>query len=283
MNQVELTLGVVILYNPDPYFFDNVSSYITGLSCLLIIENSNINKTLRERLIAAYGQKLVFKSFGENVGISKPINYALNYAKNNNYSYLLTMDQDSQFYNNSFGKYLKYCDSIFKSSSEIALCSPVHKIKGVCEQFEKHPKWVITSGNLIDVAKCADIYFDEKLFIDGVDFDFCMQLRKKGLKIYQTGLFSLAHELGETKYVKFLWKTLKVTQHNPVRIYYIFRNYLFLIFYKETSGYRFSLFKLLVQFLIAIVFYEPEKIKKLKAILDGFMAFMRNKMGKYER
>ena len=37
--------------------------------------------------------------------------------------------------------------------------------------------------------------FDEKMFIDSVDFEICLNLRKHGYKIYRTDFVGLLHEL----------------------------------------------------------------------------------------
>ena len=74
--------------------------------------------------------------------------------------------------------------------------------------------------------------FDENLFIDGVDIDYCYAALSKGYKNIKFGRNHFNHSLGEpvrrgTIYTLFLFKKNK-TIHSPLRIYYMYRNMLYL-------------------------------------------------------
>jgi rhamnosyltransferase len=274
------TMGVVILYKPEENVIHNIESYISSLGKLLIIQNSKLPRHLVEYLTLTYKDKIAFKSFDENTGISIPLNFAMKYAKENGFQYLLTMDQDSRFNKNDFSIFVKSCIEQFNACVNIALCSPAHSIKGVIENDNIYPKWVMTSGNIINIKVFGEISFNEQLFIDGVDFEICMKITRKNLTIFQINNIVLEHELGDTEYRYFCGKKIKITNHNTLRLYYIFRNYLFLIFSRCSKGFRFSLFKLLIQFMIAILFFEKHKYSKIKASIAGVWAFINKNMGK---
>ena len=96
--------GCVILYNPDLNTVRNIESYIKYLKILYIVDNQNGCEVIR-----AIKQKysnihvIIHK---ENMGIAYSLNEVLQLCKDK-YSHLLTMDQDSCFYNDSMAKYCR--------------------------------------------------------------------------------------------------------------------------------------------------------------------------------
>jgi rhamnosyltransferase len=61
----------------------------------------------------------------------------------------------------------------------------------------------ITSGALtnLDLWKKLD-GFDEQMFIDSVDFEYCYRVRKAGYKVIQTDQVQLSHSIGNAIYVQ---------------------------------------------------------------------------------
>jgi len=87
-------------------------------------------------------------------------------------------------------------------------------------------EWLVTSGSLLDLNVFKEIgEFDENLFIDYVDTDYCIRLRKSGYKLIQFARPIMMHSLGITK------DTLGYSfyEHSPIRNYYIFRNKLYIL------------------------------------------------------
>lgn len=84
---------------------------------------------------------------------------------------------------------------------------------------------LIASGSLIPMAVLDDVGgMAEPLFIDKVDFEWCLRALAKGWLLLGTGRTRLQHQLGERqRRVWFLgWRSLPV--HRPFRYYYMVRN-----------------------------------------------------------
>jgi rhamnosyltransferase len=93
--------------------------------------------------------------------------------------------------------------------------------KGLFETAE-----IITSGLLADQATYAAVgSYDESLFIDFVDHEWCWRLRRKGGHVYVDLNTQLPHMVGNGE-VPF---TMGMKNSAPRRAYYIFRNGLGLI------------------------------------------------------
>ena len=110
--------------------------------------------------------------------------------------------------------------------------------------------------------------FDEKLFIDQVDYDICLSMREKGYKIYEVGFIGFLHEIGEGKKKEFGKFQIKTWNHSPIRRYYGVRNAIWVAKkHNELNTIRALLGALKHIFIIFI--FEENKWKKLKAGLRG--------------
>ena len=155
-------------------------------------------------------------------------------------------------------------------------------VKNFNEDFnERH--FVVTSGNLVNLNLWKQVGgFEEKLFIDEVDHDFCAKVNLAGYKILTTKKIFMSHNVGET-----IGNTSdKVFQgHNPIRYYYITRNMLFI-----TKKYIFSDPKLVlnrwkhnIKNYIKIAFFYPEKSLYFTTICNGIRDFFKGKYGEMLR
>ena len=87
----------------------------------------------------------------------------------------------------------------------------------------------MTSGNIInlDIYKCVE-GFKEWMFIDCVDFEYGLNVRKQGYTIKQINTVFLDHELGDYEIKYFLNKKIFCDNHSALRRYYIVRNSFYL-------------------------------------------------------
>ena len=146
-------------------------------------------------------------------------------------------------------------------------------------------KIAITSGSLMNLKVFYKIGpFIEDLFIDYVDFEYCLRLKKNKYQILQVKSAQIYHQLGELKLHKFFFKKIYVTNHSPTRYYYRTRNRLYVVrkYLNVFPSFVIRDFLIFFNELIKIIFYEKNKIKKMKMILFGIRDFMKNNYGKYD-
>lgn len=278
MNQ--LVAGVVILYHPDESVIENISTYAPFLSRLYVIDNSEVeNNSLIEKIKKQYN--IHYIKHGENLGISYSLNEALRLSQGK-YQWLLTMDQDSKFYKDSLKAYSETVDTMEKD------------VYGICPTYE-HPERVgkeddvpgsfeviekcITSGNLINVdmaLACGG--FDENLFIDEVDSEFCYRCNRYGYRLLKYNKNILLHSIGHPIPINVLGFHFTALNESPIRQYYIFRNRCYVAtHYPET---RKELFVVTLKWIIKIILAEPNKMKKLTYAWRGIVDFKKNRFGK---
>lgn len=210
------------------------------------------------------GDTLVVDNTQNNIGVAAALNKGLKKAIEENYDWLLTMDQDSTFEGESL-EALK--NEAFLSNEKVAWVAPLQRTqKGI--QINKYV--AMTSGSMLRVSACKQVgFFEEKLFIDSVDNEYCLRLRKFGFKITHSNNAILNHSLG----------TLKngVISHSAARRYYITRNMLYVMF-KYPVFFFFGSKELIKSFML-ILFVEDDKHNKLKSYVIGIADFMRGRYG----
>ncbi|WP_433779238.1 glycosyltransferase [Flavobacterium anhuiense] len=275
--------AVVILYNPLNTISEIVSSYIENVDMIYLIDNSvNFNENLSKELDES---KFQYLSNGDNLGIAKALNIGCQMALKDGFRWVLTMDQDSNFLNFDKREVISFIEE--NEDSKIALYFPTYLIgETEYDKFlieDNEPIVVMTSGNIIDL----NIYtlvngFDEELFIDYVDTDYCLKLKTSGFKISHVSNFKLRHELGNSRYVNFFNKKVLITNHSHIRRYYITRNRFYVMsrYRKKSKIFFKSELKVFVNELIKIFFFESNKILKIKSIFKGYIDFRNKKYGK---
>src|SRR5436190_6056253 len=185
--------GAVILYNPDENLVKRVNSYIGQLERLYVIDNSEQPGELQFE-----SNKIVYVANRVNKGIATGLNQAAGLAIQDQMEWLLTMDQDSWFEQGSITSYLD-CFSHFGDKESIA-CFGVefldhHPDSKTCEVAKVSR--MITSGTLMNLNSYRDIGpFNEELFIDQVDFEYCYRAVLKGFVNIQFTNIVLKHALG---------------------------------------------------------------------------------------
>lgn len=286
--------GVVVLYNPNEQVMDNIKTYIDDLDKLYVIDNSDkVNLSLKFN-----DKKIEYISNGGNKGISFALNVGAKRAYSEKFEWLLTMDQDSRFVKGHFKKMLSYVfeyknnkmisESLNFNFDKVGVISAFHRTK-VNEDSDLiglgFPLVVMTSGNLINL----DVYnkvggFNDDFFIDCVDFDYCLKVRKKSYEVIQFCSVELEHNLGDIKEISFFGKRVYVTNHNYIRRYYISRNrhYLYDLYKNDFSEYCNTELKLNKRELLKIILFEKDKYRKLRSIYRGYKDYKKGVFGKYD-
>lgn len=271
--------AIVILFNPDFSIVDNVKSFYSQVDYVYLWQNSVISAELISELNRIYPEKLKWCGDCTNHGIGYALNQVLAFAKSVGSDWLLTMDQDSCFATDSARILI---DSIKYQASDTAIVAANHVVnnKPVHIDNEKY-EWVMMSGNLINIdisLRCGG--FNELLFIDGVDIEFCRRLICHGFKLTICFSALLNHKLGDVSPVSILGYHTNTTNHNAVRLYYIFRNYLFMIFKLDSSkGIRLVLSKFLLHKILCVLFAEKNKLSKFRMMFMGVIHFVFGKLG----
>lgn len=284
----------IVLYNPD---FERLNKSIKQLSLqfskIILFNNGGVSKNYCLNL--EKDNNIDILGNGENKGIAFALNEIMNNAYQNNYEWVLTLDQDSLVPSNLVEEFSKYF-----YSDDIAIICPQSidfrrkYMKIINEPVVEEVKMCITSGSCTNTSIWKKIGgFDSWLFIDLVDNDYCKRVILNNFKILKINSVILDHQFGNltprNKFIElfFVWLGNKLKNENisklsfkrrvsPMRMYYENRNVIYLNKkFKQYGGIGYenhhcnSYFGFLFLFSFYSLLVGQNKIKIFFAIFNG--------------
>ncbi|MCO4528720.1 hypothetical protein Si105_00198 [Streptococcus infantarius subsp. infantarius] len=283
----------IVLYNPeDTDRLDTcVKSILKQVNKLYIYDNST------NQLSYSFPEGVRYNSCGENKGIAFALNELMKLAASDGFEWLITMDQDSVMPDNVVESYSK---AIEEAGDNLGIVCPQ-----VIDKRRKYMQIADLEGSeyvneCITSASCTSIKawkkiggFDDWLFIDLVDNEFCKRLIVSGYKILRLNHLVLDQEFGSIqpkgKFSQKFWISLSKMLKNeniakfsykknvsPMRVYYTCRNIIYvnrkLKRYGKTAYSNYNCegyFGFIISFVLPSFLRAKDKFKVLKAIIRG--------------
>lgn len=268
---------------------------------ILVVDNSKEKIGLLSR-----SEKITVSHYPENIGISGGLSLAIKWAIDENYDFLWTFDQDSQPIVTCLNNLIEEYCRLTSQNSDVGIIAPlsfdsntgIELPGGIFDRYRfTHSKLarqetyecdvVITSGSLVSIKAAKESKMPELgLFIDAVDWDYCMNLKSAGYGVFMTKKAIMHHRFGDMKFMEIPFCNRKITINNyaPIRRYYICRNHTYLTL--KSSSFSFLpvviAHRLIYLFRssMTILFFERNKIEKVYlGIVGTFDGFLR-RLGK---
>ena len=273
--------AIIVSYNPDSNLFDSINLLLNQVEKVIIVDNGSKEKYVK-----------YIKSINkENLGVATALNIGVRKALENGYEWILTMDQDSKASPDMVKKMFNVYNSINREERKDILSIFPNFVDERIQSIEENSnmnsyEYVdadITSGNLLRKEVFEKVgFFDDSLFIDLVDTDFCMRLNEKGIKMIKIRDAVLYHSLGESKTIKGILGSFNTSNHSALRRYYMTRNR-FYIWEKYKGLNSFTLNrdkKLFKKEFVKIILGEKDKVNKIKMVLRGYKDYKKGIKGK---
>ena len=263
----------IVTFNPDiERLKENVCAICIQVPAVIIFDNGSSNFVDTQEHIAVFNNAILIHS-NENIGIAAALNRLMQWGFDNKYDWMLSLDQDSVCDASYVNKMKQYLDV----EPLLGIVAPVivdRNVGVVGHNPNKeycHVNTCITSGAFSKIEYWKQIgEYDESMFIDSVDFEYCYRMRKNGYGVIQVKDIHLLHELGNSVKRRFLFWKIDVTGHSAFRKYYIARNnvyypkkhHLWIRFIR--GNYR------NLKMIVIVLLYEDNKKEKIRSILSGW-------------
>jgi rhamnosyltransferase len=274
---LKLICCIIITYNPDDVFFNLVKVIKNQVNEIIIVDNSS-HLEIRDSLLKLEKDENIQLILNEeNLGIACALNQGVIKAKEMNYDWVITFDQDSTPYNNIIDiicdVYLLYPDKSKIGAIGVNFPTDGGSYYPVSQTSKFHIKdYLITSGCLISIQAFFDVGgFREDFFIDDVDIEYSLRLKKYGKVSIITNEWGMNHKAGHPIYRRFLGLKLIASHHNSVRRYYMARNHI-ILFKDYIFKYPYFITKASFFFLLSfvnIILFENDKKNKMFASIKG--------------
>jgi rhamnosyltransferase len=284
--------GVIITYKPNMAILEKcIHGLKNQLAKIIIVDNTPGKCEILENLKTFPNIEVIY--LADNYGIAYAQNVGIKRALEEKADYILLSDQDT-VYPPDFVEKMLEC---FKDE-KVAAAGPLYldRITGKIQPFVKkglfgfkkiYPKsgkhevlQLIASGTIIK-AKCLNDVglFNNDLFIDWVDLEWCWRAIKRGYKIIGNADVMINHRLGDN--VKNIGFKI-LTQRSPLRHYYITRNAVYLALRCNSLDilHRITLFLKSFRYILGYSIFMKPHTKNLKYTLKGFYHGIIGRLGK---
>jgi len=261
----------IVLYNPDiNRLEENISSISPQVGELILVDNGSKNIDEINELRAKY-QNITYIRNDDNLGIAKALAQIIDKADELGAEWVLTLDQDTVCKADIIERYDSFAS---RAKDNVAIITSKYEDRsvkvdfGLTKPYEK-VDFCITSGAFNNV-RCIKAVggFDEKLFIDMVDYDICYALVRGGYKIIRLNYTGFLHEVGRSVTKRFFGKDIIIFNHSPLRKYYWVRNSIYL---KRKYRLGIKADVRVIKRMVQTVLYENDKFHKLKSMFKGVL------------
>lgn len=233
--------AIVVTYRPDATrvaaLFDALRSQVGGI---VVIDNSG---SAWQAGASGSPADVSLIALTHNVGLAAAQNLGIEWAREQGYSHVLLLDQDSEPEKNMVNS---LCESLERLSSVERVGAVGPKFHDLREQRDapfvrirfpaSRKLWcehsaqtiacdfLISSGMLIPLTVLDEVgLMDAGLFIDNVDLEWSFRARSLGYSLHGVCAATMHHRLGDARR-KLPFGLGQVVIHGPVRLYYMMRN-----------------------------------------------------------
>ncbi|MCD7746008.1 MAG: glycosyltransferase family 2 protein [Lachnospiraceae bacterium] len=255
----------IVTYNPDcARLAENLDAVCGQVDRVFLVDNGSVKVSQIREMLRHYPNCELHCNAG-NEGLAKALNQIMQLAKEQGYSWVLTLDEDSVCESGMVGKLASALKTEEKHSpanientdakarteicaekadalherAEIGIICPraiddrmKERRESERPEFSERPERIqdcITAGSLTSVrAWGAAGGFDEKMFIDFVDVEFCTRLRTAGYEILRVPDALIHQQYGRIRGSFHLFgKEFYLFDYSPTRVYYSVRNQIY--------------------------------------------------------
>ncbi len=286
--------AVVVTYHPDDGFPERIARLSSQVARTYVVDNAS-NDAARRMLgeLARRDVRVVLVLMDANEGIAAALNHGCDRALADGFAWAVTCDQDSVVEPDLVAE-LASIRAEHPRRADVKIVAPNYVMGTGGEGIRLPPgnaRWheiatAITSGALTSLEAYRAVGpFRADYFIDSVDEEFCLRLRRRGWSVVCSRRPLMRHALGSARYHRVLGLDVPRTHHAAFRRYYIARNRVLTL---RQYGWReprwaLAVTRELVFDLVTVPLLESDKLAKVRAMLLGLWHGMLGRTGKLDR
>jgi rhamnosyltransferase len=273
-------LAVVVSYNGLQKTRQTVDALQRQVGHIHIVDNGSDAESLGVLASLEREPGITVERLGENRGVGYALNRGVERARQMGCTWLLTMDQDSVV----DGSFIEGYQAALEAAPEWVCLTPrITTRSRKKDAAGGEISYAITSGNLVRVSVFDRIGpYDEGFFIDCIDFDFCLRLRRAGYAVHRVPAAKMEHQLGDAiDLPKEVGKYY--ARHSPVRRYYMYRNFMYMAerYLFKFPGFIFKLGLAQMLLMLLIGFLDSSPLASYRAVARGMWDYVLRREGPY--
>jgi rhamnosyltransferase len=284
--------AVVVTHNPVPECVKNLTVLAPQVRHLLIVDNGSSDRSFApiDEVAPRLGAQVV--RLGFNLGTGAALNLALERARQHDCQWLAMFDQDSRPGMAMLERMLRKLES-YSERERVGLITPVQieeslgmtSLRPLC--LVQGDGWrllasALATGSLLNVASASQVGgFDASLFIDYVDHELCMRLRRQGYQIFEASDVRLMCRMGKLEIREILGTRPRIWDYSSRRRYYITRNraLLWRRYWRFDRPWVMDDMRNFLYETVGIVRWQQDALEKLWMMARGLFDALRNARG----
>ncbi len=280
--------AVVVTFRPGPEVLENLATLRPQVDALVVVDNTSPGAHPGPLQAASQLLDFTWIENGRNLGIAAALNTGVRWARAHGFAFVLLFDQDSTV-TDGFAQAMLTTYASHTHPEQVAVVTP-SQVERTTGQFRRPPQAsdgtplvAITSGSLMPTGVfdyCG--WFEEELFIDSVDHEYCLRARSRGYTIAECRQAILLVAVGATIAHRAFGMTIFARHYSANRRYYMTRNRLVIIhrFWRQQPAWCCRTLLDIVQDSIRIVLVERQRWSKLRQTGRGIYDALSGRTGK---
>ncbi|MDJ0702267.1 MAG: glycosyltransferase [Leptolyngbyaceae cyanobacterium MO_188.B28] len=243
--------------------------------------------------------------YPQNIGIAGGLHHAIQWAVGQGYDFLWMFDQDSEPQPDCLEQLLQaYVQLANQYLIGMVAPTPIDPRTQIIVRPERfiHDRFQgfappdmtqpyecdapITSGALLNLATVEHVSPpDPSLFMDGIDLDHGIRLKRKGFHNWVVPTASMLHHFGSPIQLEILGQKKVFQTYSALRYFYICRNHTWIELKHSRGIYKITCILRRIKFIFSSTFWilllDPEqKLSKIAACIKGTYYGLANNLGK---
>ncbi|HWA86494.1 MAG TPA: glycosyltransferase family 2 protein [Opitutus sp.] len=291
--------AVVVTYHPADTVTANLSAMVRESGEVIVVDNGS-SPQAHAAIESVRGVTLL--ALGENLGVAAALNRGAEAAAAAGAGWMVAFDQDSV---PEPGMIAALWAAHARMPRAAVIGPRILEDGAVPSRYRwvrRHPHWpglfqrvpsygedlagvtmLITSGSLIELAAWRELGgFDERLFIDYIDTDYCLRTIRAEREVAVAGAAVLRHRLGERRDARIGGMNFRPTHHAAFRHYYMSRNRILMWRRHARAVPHWAAFDAVFAAynFVRVLLFENERAAKIKAMAAGTWAGLCGRSGR---
>lgn len=237
--------SVTVAFNPNPERLAEQLHALQGeVSDIIVVDNGSESAVARLPQLAGLPMRVL--SLADNTGVARGFNAGVAAARDRGAEFVLLLDDDSVPEPGMVEELIAACSGRAGEDGALPVAAVGPRVQDARDAHDypfirlgwthnRHVRcgsgegeviacdFLISSGSLVPMSAFTVVgEFDETLFIDSVDLEWCCRARARGFGLYGVCAARLDHRLGDRRHS--VLNSFELVVHSPERIYYMTRN-----------------------------------------------------------
>lgn len=259
--------ALVVTHNPDYRLLQSANKLVNLVDIIILVDNNSSKRDVIEEIeITLPKENCTIINLTNNFGIAYALNIGVRHVQSLvSYDYIITLDQDTILLVNDIKTIVERANKFQPHVGAIELPEKVYNDQREFVKIESS----INSGKIVSMEASKLIKYREEFFLDQIDINFDVDLRRMGYTLVAYNVKCIDHKLGVNG---------KKRVFEPgYRLYYIIRNSTVLLI-EGKIGFNFYL-RQITKWAINLA-KEQGLYSVLKPLVFGFLDGLYKRLGK---